>query len=468
MIKQKLWLLFQIKLREYIFAALSILAQILFILSIKYLDLDEAISTYIFPILILFLVQSFWTCGILPAFIISILTSVLFAFFGRNFMPITLIRVVFPLCLGVFLLFFRMKVRIELYREKEETLGKLIDLSSYKDIVSKLIVMQEELVDQREDASEKFQTMESVLDNSTGKVNELFFSSLSLTSNVESTHSELDQLINSINEIGSGIKSQNKLVENNAENQRNTFLSLQKLMEFTHNALKINEKMNSNAENAMNKLEKATIAIEKLKNYQSSSLQIIKMISIISARTNLLAMNAEIEAAHAGDAGKGFSVVATEVRKLADETNKRTKEISRLVNDMNESVKSSTDHVEQVNCEIMTIIENVGSSFPIITEISDGMEIIISQDDVVKQNISGIHDSMDLIQSNIHKETEIASNFDATFCSLKDYFSNLAKTIDELNDQSEKSRQIILVIKEVEENIVGISKSIFTVLKEKV
>lgn len=88
---------------------------------------------------------------------------------------------------------------------------------------------------------------------------------------------------------------------------------------------------------------------EKISELSSKSVQIgeiVEVIDDIAEQTNLLALNAAIEAARAGEAGKGFAVVADEVRKLAERSSKATKEISELI----QSIQANTDaSVEAVN-----------------------------------------------------------------------------------------------------------------------
>jgi methyl-accepting chemotaxis protein len=76
---------------------------------------------------------------------------------------------------------------------------------------------------------------------------------------------------------------------------------------------------------------------------------ILDIIRHVAAQTNLLGLNAAIEAARAGEHGRGFSVVATEVRKLADESNESTKKIDNLLKEFRHSVESVLNNVQQSN-----------------------------------------------------------------------------------------------------------------------
>lgn len=90
---------------------------------------------------------------------------------------------------------------------------------------------------------------------------------------------------------------------------------------------------------------------ERISGLSSTADNINKFVSTITSisdQTNLLALNAAIEAARAGDAGRGFSVVADEVRALATETNKSATEVSELVNDIIQSTAKAVSGVNEL------------------------------------------------------------------------------------------------------------------------
>jgi len=86
----------------------------------------------------------------------------------------------------------------------------------------------------------------------------------------------------------------------------------------------------------------------------------VSTITSISDQTNLLALNAAIEAARAGDAGRGFSVVADEVRALATETNRSASEVAELVKGIIQSTKSAVDAVNELQANNTNLAKGVG------------------------------------------------------------------------------------------------------------
>jgi len=103
---------------------------------------------------------------------------------------------------------------------------------------------------------------------------------------------------------------------------------------------------------AVQQAEKADQRIAQLTQAASRIGDVVKLITAIAEQTNLLALNATIEAARAGEAGKGFAVVASEVKQLATQTAKATEEIGAQIGAMQAATQDSVVAIKEIGTTI--------------------------------------------------------------------------------------------------------------------
>lgn len=127
----------------------------------------------------------------------------------------------------------------------------------------------------------------------------------------------------------------------------------------------------STVENSMRAMELVE-RMDAINVQVESILGILNEVEAIAKQTNLLALNAAIEAARAGEAGKGFAVVADEVRNLSAKTNKFSRQIRTLVGNVSESLDSAEEYIDQLAATDMTFVMNSKHQVQIMmTELTD-------------------------------------------------------------------------------------------------
>ena len=243
--------------------------------------------------------------------------------------------------------------------------------------------------------------------------------------------SKMTELINSaINETAENAKI---MVEAAADSTKMMEDSMQSIKSIRESAEQIGQ-TNSHVAERMEELQKKSKEVQ----------QITEVIFTISSQTNLLALNASIESARAGEAGRGFSVVADQIRTLSEETRQSTEKIAGIVQELGQHAQDATDIVA-------TSIEAMNKQNGMVEAVADNFGTVRDNIDVLTKRVEDINAKIEnLVESNngiIENIYNLSASSEQVSVSAKEVEAHSSKN----QMEAERAKQLLSEVGELVE-----------------
>ncbi len=229
---------------------------------------------------------------------------------------------------------------------------------------------------------------------------------------------------------------------------------------------KMTSLLNSFAEQ-QNTIRNTLSAVTDVKKSSESISQFVSTVEEIANQTNLLAMNASIEAAHAGNSGKGFSVIAQEIRKLSEQTAINATQISNTLS-LNEktvdiafsAVNSIASESEKNTVELQETVQSLEGILMGISEMNEGansimnaMQEIVDISHHTKETVENVSNKISLQRESFSEVTNFTKIFDNIVLETDEKIETIHHTLDKIKNTADRNVQMAKTINESLEQI---------------
>ncbi|MDY3109690.1 MAG: methyl-accepting chemotaxis protein [Lachnospiraceae bacterium] len=288
----------------------------------------------------------------------------------------------------------------------------------------------------------------------------LAFEADALGTTANETNSTMKQVENAVSSITGNISEQAKTTKSTTEN----IVLMGEQIGVTSSEVGL---LNQNADRMRQSSEQATTTIKQLRqinseveksietitaqiNVTNDSAQRIRaateMITSIAEETNLLSLNASIEAARAGENGRGFAIVATQIQKLAEQSNESSHMIEEITNDLINNAGETVDIMSKVHEIIDSQSHNMMETEKIVAEVMDGIGTSLEKIEQIESTTVLLEDSRNRIVQAVEGLSEIAQQNAANTQETCAQTIEVSNTFEQIEDSALQLKKIADVL----------------------
>lgn len=265
-------------------------------------------------------------------------------------------------------------------------------------------------------------------------IDELSKTAVSLAENVQSVNAGMMEMGNNVTAIHSETVTLNENSDKMDHANRNASESMNLVLTSSHTSSAIIEEM--------------IVQVKATNEAIASISKAVELISDITSQTNLLSLNASIEAARAGQAGRGFAVVATEIKQLADQSSQGAAAIKNIADDILEKSNKSVELTERMRTLAEKEQADIGSAKTGFDTLSQIIEANVATAGTIAEKTKNLEELKQTIINNITELSAISEENAASNEEVTANVSSIAESIDRISEDTGMIKKVSAALEE--------------------
>ncbi|QQO07386.1 methyl-accepting chemotaxis protein [Breznakiella homolactica] len=269
------------------------------------------------------------------------------------------------------------------------------------------------------------------------------------SASVTETNSTMEQITQNIDRLSGHIETQSASVAQSSSAIEEMLANIQSVTQtLVKNAENVRD-LGKASEIGRSGLQEVSGEIQEIARESEGLLEITAVMENIASQTNLLSMNAAIEAAHAGDAGKGFAVVADEIRKLAESSGEQSKTIAGVL----KKIKEAIDTISRSTGSVLEKFETIDSEVKTVSEQQENIRSAMEEQNAGSQQIleaiGHLHEATQMVKNGAQEmltgSQEVireSKNLEMTTQEISNGMNEMASGADQINTAVHRVNEI--------------------------